>query len=912
MKLVNFSSFILLTINLILMPKTESHASPDINDLIQELVRGHLMDRGTSMLKDFGKSALFNSPLNIFKKLGPNTADGDGGNIKDSKSTVEEAQSSSEAVDFDADPAKYITTIKPLATCTAGRDISSILYPWQIFDFKNEVSLNQQNARLCVPLVVCGSHIFNTGRGQDVDICERGDTTATSVGKKSSMGVCCPMESIFPNLGNITPLNFLLNISSRTIKPVNPRFHRVLSNGTQVAMETIKKLYLSQEEMKLAGNSQHMSTILDDVLLESRDVGDGGLGLVEVTKAIAEKLTGSSSLIKQVPAASVVGTFTSRIFCPLLEDTLKTSCPQTTLRYRTFDGSCNNMNAITVGQIFEPLVRITSSAYEDGIFSPRKSSSYIGSDLPSPRKIVSVISLGVKRPSSQFTFGFAEHGQFVGNDLSQIVSYDLGQDTKIKCCTKEGKYLDKPAEQHPLCLNIDVQADDPFYSTFGVQCLPFVRSMVSSKQCAIGAAQQINQVTHWLDLSQIYGSLDRVSNYLREFKAGRLRTFEYQGNDYLTIDPSCNLALHSGKCGFRTGDSRANNNLYLTMLHTLWRREHNRVANILTTFNPTWSDEILFHEARRIVIAEYQHITYNEFLPFVLGSKYSKRFNLLPKFEGYTEYNSEVDASVSNEHTTAAFRMGHSTIPDFLKIISDKKTISTIGMKDSIEHPLKIMGDEIPDSVIRGMSRMSMNNVDQTVIQEVSSKLYKPPSSLFGMDLFSMDIQRGRDHGLPSYAQVVNALSSYCDLPPIFSFKDFQALSISLEKVRQLQEVYDHFDDVDLFIGGLMEEATPGGIVGPTFACIIGDQFSRAKFGDRFHYTHGQLSNSLSTDQLQQVRRASAARVYCDNSKDIHEIQPLAFQKPSSFNQLVDCFDQVVIPRVDLSMWKNQNPSSEQ
>lgn len=107
-----------------------------------------------------------------------------------------------------------------------------------------------------------------------------------------------------------------------------------------------------------------------------------------------------------------------------------------------------------------------------------------------------------------------------------------------------------------------------------------------------------------------------------------------------------------------------------------------------------------------------------------LGSKYSKRFNLLPKFEGYTEYNSEVDASVSNEHTTAAFRMGHSTIPDFLKIISDKKTISTIGMKDSIEHPLKIMGDEIPDSVIRGMSRMSMNNVDQTVIQEVNTYIH--------------------------------------------------------------------------------------------------------------------------------------------------------------------------------------------
>lgn len=178
------------------------------------------------------------------------------------------------------------------------------------------------------------------------------------------------------------------------------------------------------------------------------------------------------------------------------------------------------------------------------------------------------------------------------------------------------------------------------------------------------------------------------------------------------------------------------------MFHTLWRREHNRIAKILALYNPEWSDELLFQEARRITVAEYQHITFNEFLPVVIGMhklgyhsptyvylindiytyagpKHAKKFNLFPKFEGFTQYNDSVDASVSNEHTTAAFRMGHSTIPDLLKIISDKKSVSTIDMKDAIEKPLKLIGDGVPDSVIRGMSRMSMGNVDEFASHQV-------------------------------------------------------------------------------------------------------------------------------------------------------------------------------------------------
>lgn len=68
-----------------------------------------------------------------------------------------------------------------------------------------------------------------------------------------------------------------------------------------------------------------------------------------------------------------------------------------------------------------------------------------------------------------------------------------------------------------------------------------------------------------------------------------------------------------------TGDSRVNQLIGLTVMQTVWHREHNRVAGELSRINPKWDDEKVFQEARRIVGAEMQHITYNEYLPVLLG-----------------------------------------------------------------------------------------------------------------------------------------------------------------------------------------------------------------------------------------------------------------------------------------------------
>ena len=127
----------------------------------------------------------------------------------------------------------------------------------------------------------------------------------------------------------------------------------------------------------------------------------------------------------------------------------------------------------------------------------------------------------------------------------------------------------------------------------------------------------MNQNSHWLDGSMIYGSSNATTNLVRSFTGGKLLMENYNGRQMLPTvggQPTCNF-----KGCINAGDLRATEHPQLTTMHTIWAREHNRIANTLFSRNPTWSDETVFQETRRIVVAELQRITYDEFLPSLLS-----------------------------------------------------------------------------------------------------------------------------------------------------------------------------------------------------------------------------------------------------------------------------------------------------
>lgn len=101
----------------------------------------------------------------------------------------------------------------------------------------------------------------------------------------------------------------------------------------------------------------------------------------------------------------------------------------------------------------------------------------------------------------------------------------------------------------------------------------------------------------------------------------------------------------------------------MTAVHTLFAREHNRIAHILSQVNPRWSDELIFYETRRIIIAKIQHIVYKEFLPLLVGSERMIKFNLHVRDDGYAnDFHPDVNACITSEFSTAAMRFGHSIV----------------------------------------------------------------------------------------------------------------------------------------------------------------------------------------------------------------------------------------------------------
>lgn len=189
---------------------------------------------------------------------------------------------------------------------------------------------------------------------------------------------------------------------------------------------------------------------------------------------------------------------------------------------------------------------------------------------------------------------------------------------------------------------------------------------------------QLNQATHYLDGSMIYGSSAQQTWSLRSKSRGQLLTHT-GGDDDDAMRPQymplvageSNACQPSGDATcYKAGDVRANAQPHLTAMHTLWMREHNRVAGLLAVVNPHWDDERTFQEARKIVTASIQHVTYGEWLPALLGKKYTKRNGLELSPMGYSDaYDETADPTVSNGFATAILPFVNSMFNETLRFV---------------------------------------------------------------------------------------------------------------------------------------------------------------------------------------------------------------------------------------------------
>lgn len=472
-----------------------------------------------------------------------------------------------------------------------------------------------------------------------------------------------------------------------------------------------------------------------------------------------------------------------------------------------------------------PYKRLLPSNYDDNVEEPRHNSVVPKKKLPNPRQ-VALDMFRHKETVSIWTKYFVIFGQFVAHDLSHILPC-LKSDTCAPGCAKE--CLCHNAHKDRDCYNIPIPKYD-YYNT-DQTCMPVARSSPSVRdfECSLGPREQLNFITHWLDLSQLYGSFNDKARSLRTLVDGTLKSnIAANGREILPLGSNqtatCNnrykpaASVHSAFECYNTGDTRTEHNVWLSGIQTVFLREHNKVARELKNINPHWNDETLYQVARRIVTAEYQNIVYAEYLPSTVGPQLSALYKLPTLKYGYfTGYKSKLYPQIINEFTTAAFRFGHAIIPETSFLADhDFKMHRNYGHR-----PLDyfLFNDELYNN--------SMSDTLRGILVGASYDAWPQSNKVLGDWLFNglfstgrrwslpaLNIHRGRDHGIPSY----NRYRKLCGLREAKKFEEFGDY-MSKETISKLKQLYPSPADVDLWVGVVSEFPVKGGIVGPTGGC---------------------------------------------------------------------------------------------
>lgn len=444
------------------------------------------------------------------------------------------------------------------------------------------------------------------------------------------------------------------------------------------------------------------------------------------------------------------------------------------------------------GQINVQLLRVAPPAYADGI------SALAGPGRMGPREISNIVlaqssDIPSEKSASDMLW---QWGQFVDHDID-LTGTDPADPANIPI--PPGDLYFDPA----IPMDFDRSVFDPNTGTG-----------------PSNPRQQINNITSFQDASNVYGSDPVRQDALRlNDGSGKLRTSAGGLLPYNDLGLP-NAPDPADANFFLAGDVRANEQVALTAMHTLWVREHNQIADRLKQRDSSLTGDQIYNTARLVVMAEMQSITYNEFLPIILGD------GALPS---YTGYHSSVNPNITSVFSTAAYRLGHTMLSRFIRRL-DRHGVSIpqgdLALQQAFFAPWRITDEGGIDPLLRGLSKQVMQRVDSKIVDDVRNFLFGPPPAP-GLDLGSLNIQRGRDHGLPDY----NTFRIAFGLVPVTSFSQ---ISSDTAVQAQLDAAYfGNVDDIDPWVGMISEDhVSSNELVGPLIHAALVDQFARLRDGN--------------------------------------------------------------------------------
>ncbi len=325
--------------------------------------------------------------------------------------------------------------------------------------------------------------------------------------------------------------------------------------------------------------------------------------------------------------------------------------------------------------------------------------------------------------------------------------------------------------------------------------------------------------------------------------------------------PNPNFSLEELLSYHIVGDHRADENVAITAVHTVWHREANFQAERIKALHPEWSDEQIFQAAKIVQTAEYQRVVFTEFAEAMSGP-------IPGPSHGFSGYNPDVNPGISEEFAGAMYRVGHSMIDETIPFTDGVGHTQNVPLFSAFLNPAMFDGKDPlthgvggAAAIIAGEVQVAHQRIDPQVVEVVRSHLLGVP-----LDLYSANIERGREAGImtlnkfrayvsqnASLVQQAGQASDYVtahpgqipDLAPYATWAEFgqhlRGTPVEQTKLLALfRAVYGeddiHVNDVDLFVGGLAEAPVGKSQMGSTFTWIFQEQLDRLQEGDRFYY----------------------------------------------------------------------------